>query len=824
MNKHSTYKENELTADQLYRSCNLEDFQFQTTDELDPLEQQMIGQDRALASVNFGIHMDRDGYNIYALGPEETDKRHLLERLITHEARNEAVPSDWCYVCNFKDEQKPMALQLPPGKVQRLREMMDNLAEDLPNVLTNAFESEEYQNRRQTIEEKLKDEEQQAFSKLQEKAAAEDLTIISTPLGFAFNPTRDNRLMTREELQNLSEEESIEIEEKIHKFQKELQKVLRKAPERLRKFRNTRDKLNKEFTQFSVQGIIEEIELEFSNQPKVLEYLKQVHDDIIEQAEAIINPGGGNPFLQSITGKQNKKTSAGSHPILWRYTVNVMIDNEETNGAPVVYEDNPTYNNLIGRIEHVSEMGALTTDFTFIRPGALHRANGGYLLLDIHRVLTQPFAWEGLKRALQSNELKVESPGDMYGLFSTVTLKPASIDLDVKVILLGSRVLYFLLCAYDPDFMNLFKVEVDFEDKIDWNSETQKLFARMIAGLLKKYNLRPMDPHAVTRTIEHTSRIVGDNQKVSTHIQKVIDLLREADFWTSQNGNKVISSESVEQAIEQQYYRSGRLKDRILEEIIRKNIFIDTEGSKVGQVNGLSVIQLGNSVFGHPTRITARVQLGRGQVVNIEREVDMSGPIHSKGILILSSFLGARYASEKPLSLNASIVFEQSYSGVEGDSASSAELYALLSAIADIPLKQSLAVTGSVNQHGEIQPIGGVNEKIEGFFDLCFKRGLNGEQGVLIPKANVKNLMLKKDVVQAVKDKRFHIYPVKTINTGMELLTGMNMGQRDHQGSYPEGSINQLVEEKLDQYATIRQKYVLSANGKMPNEKSENER
>jgi lon-related putative ATP-dependent protease len=821
MKNSSTLVMNKLSADQLYRSCSPEDFHFTTTNELEPLEQQMIGQDRALASANFGIHMERDGYNIYALGPEETDKRNLLERLITREAQKEATPSDWCYVCNFKDEQKPIALQLPSGKVQRLREMMENLAEDLPNVLTNAFESEEYQNRRQTIEEQLKDEEQEAFSKLQEEAAAEGLTIITTPLGYSFNPTKDNRLMTREEIQKLSEEESKEIEEKIQRFQKELQKVLRQAPERLRKFRNMRDKLNKEFTQFSVRGIIEEIESEFSNQPKVLDYLKQVREDIIEHTEAIINPGGGNPFLQSITGKQENKVSASSHPILWRYTVNVMIDNAEAEGAPVFYEDNPTYNNLIGRIEHVSDMGALTTDFTFIRPGALHRANGGYLLLDALRVLTQPFAWEGLKRALQSNELKVESPGDMYGLFSTVTLKPASIDLDVKVILLGSRFLYYLLCAYDPDFMNLFKVEVDFEDEIDWNPENQDLYARMIAGLLKKYNLRPMDPHAVSRTIEHTSRLVSDNEKVSTHIQKVIDLLREADFWTAQNSKKTIDYASVEQAIEQKYYRSGRLRDRIREEMIRKNIFIDTDGSKVGQINGLSVVLLGNTMFGHPTRITARVQLGRGQVVNIEREVEMSGPIHSKGVLILSSFLGARYASEKPLSLNASLVFEQSYGGVEGDSASSTELYALLSAIADIPLTQSLAVTGSVNQHGEIQPIGGVNEKIEGFFDLCNERGLNGEQGVLIPQTNVKNLMLKKEVVDAVRDEKFHIYPVKSIDAGMELLTGMSMGQRDEEGNYPQGSINQLVEEKLDRYATIRQQYVLPGNGQKHNERNE---
>ncbi|MFH5832668.1 Lon protease family protein [Halalkalibaculum sp. DA384] len=820
MNNKSMLTSNELSIDKLYRNCNPEDFTFSTTDELEPLEQQMIGQDRALASANFGIRMHRDGYNIYALGAEETDKRNLLELLIKSEAENQEVPADWSYVCNFGDEHQPIALQLPAGKAARLRTMMESLADDLPNVLTSAFESEEYQNRRQTIEEQLKEEEQTAFSELQQRAVSQGLTLITTPVGYSFAPTKDNRLMTREEMQQLTGEERKAIEEQIQIFQKELQKVLRQVPERQRKFRAMREKLNKEFTQFSVRGLLEEIEAEFSGQPKVLEYLKHVQDDIVEHVEGIINPGGTNPFIQAMTGKQETNIPSSEHPVLWRYGVNVMIDNATARGAPVIYEDNPTYNNLIGRIEHVSEMGTLTTDFTFIRPGALHRANGGYLLVDALRLLTQPFAWEGLKRALQSNQLKVESPGDMYGLFSTVTLQPAAIDLDVKVVLIGSRFLYYLLCAYDPDFMNLFKVEVDFEDEIDWNSDNQHLYARLIAGLLRKYNLSPMDRGAVSRMIEHTSRMVSDNEKVSTHIQKVIDLLREADFWAGQDGKKVIGRDAVQQAIEQQIYRSGRLRDRIREEMIRKNIFIDTEGSKVGQVNGLSVVMLGNSMFGHPTRITARVQLGRGQVINIEREVEMSGPIHSKGVLILSSFLGARYASEKPLSLNASLVFEQSYGGVEGDSASSTELYALLSAIGEIPLKQSIAVTGSVNQHGEIQPIGGVNEKIEGFFDLCNERGLTGEQGVLIPRANVKNLMLKHDVVQAVEKGRFHIYPVETIDAGMELLTDLEMGRRNIEGRFPKGSINQLVEEKLDRYAAIRQQYAMPGNGLKQKEES----
>lgn len=811
----TTIDERRLSADQLYRICDFKELTFKTTDDLEPLDHSLIGQDRAFTSTEFGIKMERDGYNMYALGPEETDKRNMLETLIKKEASEREIPSDWCYVCNFKEENKPIALELQPGKAEKLRDLMNNFIEDLPNILTSAFESEEYQNRRQTIEEHLKEEEQEAFSKLQEEASQEGLTILSTPIGYSFAPVKDGKMMTMEEINKLPEEEKKRLETEIQNFQKELQKILRQIPDRQRKFRRMRMQLNKEFAEFSVKDLLEEIEKDFTDHPAVIEYLKNVRDDIVDHVEEIINPGGSNPFLKGVSGTQDKKISPLEHPVLWRYTVNVMVDHSNSEGVPVLYEDNPTYNNLIGRIEHVSEMGTLTTDFTYIKPGVLLKANGGYLLLDAERVLTQPFAWEGLKRGLQSRKLKIESPADLYGLFSTVTVEPQTINLNVKVVLIGSRLLYYLLCVYDKDFKDLFKVDVDFEDEINWDSENQTLYARLIAGLVKKYKLHPMNRSAVGRIIEHASRLVSDNQKMTTHVRDIIDLLREADFWARQNGTEITDRESVQKAIDQQRYRSGRLKDRIQEEIIRKTIFIDTEGRKIGQVNGLSVVMLGNHAFGHPTRITARVQVGIGKVVNIEREVEMSGPIHSKGVLILSAFLGARYAPEKPLSLSASLVFEQSYAGVEGDSASSTELYALLSAIAEVPLKQALAVTGSVNQHGEIQPIGGVNEKIEGFYDICAERGLTGNQGVLIPEANIKNLVLKPEVVKAVEEEKFNIYAIKTIDEGMELLTGRPMGVRDADGQYPSGSINKLVEEKLNRFASIRQQFSsVKTNGK----------
>ena len=798
-----------LKSDQLYRRCNTQHFSFDTTAELEGLDHLLIGQDRARASAEFGIKMERDGYNMYALGPEETDKRNFLEVLIKQEASKRPVPSDLCYVCNFKDENKPIALELPAGKSVKLRDMMNSFCEDLPNVLNSAFESEEYQNRRQTIEEQLKSEEQEAFSELQEKAREQGLTILSTPLGYTFSPMKEGRVMKKEEIKSLSDEEREHLENEIEEFQKELQKILHQIPKRQRKFRLMREELNKEFAEFSIKDLLQEIEDEFQEQPKVRTYLQQVREDIIERVEDIINPGGSNPFMQ-MSGSTDTTKSPSEHPVLWRYTVNIMVNNEETEGAPVIYEDNPTYNNLIGRIEHVSEMGTLTTDFTYIKPGVLHKANGGYLLLDANRVLMQPYAWEGLKRVLKSSKLKIESPADMYGLHSTITLDPEPVELNCKITLIGSRLLYYLLCAYDIDFKNLFKVDVDFEDEINWDDQNQQLFARLIAGISQKHNLKPLDKTAVARIIEHAARLVTDNEKITTHIRDIIDLMREADFWARQDQAEVTTYRAVQKAIEQHIYRSARLRDRYQEEILRETIFIDTEGSRIGQVNGLSVVTLGNSTFGHPTRITARVQVGKGEVINIEREVEMSGPIHSKGVLILSAFLGARYAIKKPLSLSASLVFEQSYGGVEGDSASSTELYALLSAIGEIPLKQSIAVTGSVNQHGQIQPIGGVNEKIEGFFDICQKRGLTGDQGVLIPKANIKNLMLKQEVLDAVKDEKFSIYAIKTIDEGMELLTGQSMGVRDENGEFTKDSINYLVEQQLHRFASIRQEFAAS--------------
>jgi len=805
-------KVQKLTAEELYKRCDFGEFNFKSTDDLDHDNYTFLGQERARTSADFGIRMKQDGYNIYALGPEEVDKKSLLESLVNREAGELDVPDDWVYVCNFEDEQKPIALNLKAGDAIRFRDKMNRFAEDLPNVLTSVFESEEYQNRRQIIEEKVKEKEQEEFTEIQNRAEEKGLSILRTPMGYSVSPIKDGEVMSMEDIKKMSDKEREKLENEVQKLQKELQKILRQIPEQQRKIREEKDELNREFTEYAVKGLLEEVRRDFEYDSGVLSYLKNAKKDIIDRAEVILNPGGGNPFFQPVSDKPESKKSPVDHPVLWRYTVNVMVNNSGINGAPVIYEDHPIYNNLIGRIEHVSEMGALTTDFTFLKPGSLLKANGGFIIIDALRLLTQPFAWDGLKRALLSRQLKIEAPGEMYGLLRTVSLEPAPIDLNVKVILIGSRLLYYLLCTYDKDFQNLFKVEVDFDDETDRNPESQKMYAYMIASLLHKNKLLPMEKSAVVRVIEHTSRMVSDNEKLTTKTKDLLKLLQEADYWARQKDADVTDIDAVRKAIEQSRYRSGRIRDKYQDQIIRKSIFIDTEGSKTGQVNGLSVISLGNSIFSHPTRITARVRVGKGEVINIEREVEMSGPIHSKGVLILSAFLGARYAMEKPLSLSASLVFEQSYGGVEGDSASSTELYALLSAIGDIPIKQSIAVSGSVNQHGEVQPIGGVNEKIEGFFEICEKRGLTGEQGVMIPEANVKNLMLKDEVIKAVSEERFHIYAIRSVDEGMELLTGLKMGERDENGNYPKSSVNSMVEDELGRFADIQQQYTGRTN------------
>lgn len=780
-----------LSPEALYRQCDPTQFDFETTADLPELGE-VIGQERAVAAVRFGIGIQRDGYNLFALGPNGTGKFTAVNQFISQKAATEPVPPDWCYVFNFKQPHKPQALQLPPGRGMRLAEEMDKLVEGLFTVLPAALESESYQRQRKSIEEAYRQKQERALEELTHKAKERNIALISTPMGMAFAPLRDKEVISPDEFLQLPTEEQKRMEADVQALQDELQRIVRQAPQWKREMQAKLRQLNEEVARETVIPLFDEVRQGYEGLPNVLAYLEAVQRDVVENADY---------FLAGEAAGAEEQGSPRGRPSLTRYQVNVLVNRNGSNGAPVVYEDHPTHPNLIGRVEYRSHMGVLVTDFTLIKPGALHQANGGYLLLDARKVLLQAYAWEGLKLALRSHHITIESLGQILGWSSTASLEPEPIPLNVKVVLLGERLLYYLLCAHDPDFDELFKVVVDFEDEMVRDPANNLLYARLIGSLARKEQLRHFDRGAVARVIEQSARLAGDAERLSMHMQSVADLLREADYWAGQANRDVVTAADVQQAIDAQLHRAGRLRERMLEVTLRGTVLIDTDGAKVGQVNGLSVIDLGRHAFGRPSRITARVRLGKGEVVDIERQVELGGPIHSKGVLILASFLASRYAADRPLSISASLVFEQSYSGVEGDSASSAELYALLSALADVPIQQSLAVTGSVNQYGQVQAIGGVNEKIEGFFDLCQARGLTGTQGVLIPAANVKNLMLRADVVQAARDGRFHIYAVETIDQGMEILTGLLAGEPDENGRYPEGSLNHRVEALLAEMA-----------------------
>jgi len=783
---------------QLCNRCDPDQFGFETTAELEELTH-VVGQPRAVDAIQFGIGIQREGYHLFAMGPNGVGKQTIVRRFLDRRAATEEIPSDWCYVYNFQHAHKPHALRFPPGQAQKFSRDMEQLVEDLRTAIPAAFETDEHRARRHEIDAEFTDRRGNALEELRARAAKQDIALIQTSDGgFMFAPMRNGEAIDPDAFSKLGEQERNRIEMVIRGFQAELEKIVRQIPklrqERARKIRE----FNRRVTHVAVSALIEELQKQYEKLSEVQKYLAEVQQDIIDHAENFRQPKEGEQV--TLFGMALPQAEAAENA-LRRYRVNVLIDHSVSKGAPVICEDNLTYNNLVGRIEHLQQMGVLVTDFTLIKPGALHRANGGYLIIEVLKLLQQPFAWEGLKRALRSREIRTESLGQMLSLISTVSLEPESIPLNVKVVLVGERLLYYLLHHFDPDFSELFKVVADFEETMESSLETNLVYAQLIGSIARKEGLRQFNRAGVARVIEHSLRLAGDAEKLSIEMQKITDLLREADYWADEANRPTVTSEDVQRAIDTQQYRADRLRDRLQEEIQRGTILIDTAGEKVGQVNGLSVLQLGNFAFGHPSRITARVRLGGGKVIDIEREVELGGPIHSKGVLILSGFLTGRYVPDKPLSLSASLVFEQSYAGVEGDSASSAELYALLSALAEVPIKQSIAVTGSVNQHGEIQAIGGVNDKIEGFFDVCKARGLTGDHGVLIPAANRKHLMLRQEVLDAAAAEKFHIYAATTIDEGIEILTGLQAGRRNEQGKFPENSINQKVERRLIEFA-----------------------
>ncbi|HHJ16861.1 MAG TPA: ATP-dependent protease [Gammaproteobacteria bacterium] len=786
-----------LQPEQLRSRCKPESFQFQTTDDLPDLGE-MVGQERALTALRFGVSMPGSGYNLYALGPAGAGKHTAVSHFLKEKAAGAATPADWVYVNNFNDSGKPLAIRLPAGRGRALQHDMQQLVEELRTAIPAAFESDDYKARIQQIDERFDSHQEKAFRELHEEAERHHIKVFKAPGEFTFAPIRDGEVLDAEAFHKLSKREQKSIDSDLEALQAKLQDILQKQIPQWRRERRERiKKVNDEMTLSAVGHLIDSLRAVYTELPMVLSYLAEVQDDVIANVEVFLHETDTGPAL----------LGGGPERSLRRYQVNLFVDNGDSEGAPVLYEDNPTYGALIGRIEHISQLGALITDFTLIRPGALHAANEGYLILDARKLLSQPYAWEGLKRALYAGQVRIESLGQMLSLVSTVSLEAQPIALQVKVVLLGDRLLYYLLREYDPDFMELFKVAVDFEDSVDRNPDNDQLYAQLVATLVRKHGLRPFDRSAVAAVIEQSMCMVGDREKLTTHMRSIADLLSEASFWAGEAGHDVVQQDDVQRSVDYNVERIDRVRDRMHEEILRDTVMIDTDGEIVGQINGLSVIQLAEAAFGVPTRITATTRLGEGELVDIEREVDLAGPIHSKGVFILSSYLGARYAPDFPLSLSASLTFEQSYGEIEGDSASLAELCALLSSLAGLPIRQSLAVTGSVNQHGQVQAIGGVNEKIEGFFNICNARGLSGDQGVLVPASNMKHLMLRRNVVDAVRDNKFSIYAIEHADQALELLTGITAGTTDSDGIFPEDSANGRVQLRLRTLAGLRMQY-----------------
>lgn len=770
-----------LAVSEVYRGCPEEAFSFEVTSELPSLDL-LSGHERAREALAFGTAIRSDGFNLFVLGQPGHGMHSLVGRFLEERSRGEAPPPDWGYLYNFDDPSVPLFLQLPPGMGRQLRRDIEALVDELRGAIPAVFESEEYQNRLQELKQAMGERQRDAIEAVRREAREQGVLLLSTPNGFTFAPAgEDDKMMSPEDYETLPKEERDRIEHTVEILQRKLTQAIRRMPKLAKELREQIVALNEEVMQSAIGAPLAELEERYAGEEGIQAHLASIREAILAHVDAFLSDEPEIP----------------PEAVFSRFHLNLIVDNADTQGAPVIYQDLPGHQHLVGRIEHHVHNGTLLTDYSLIRAGALHRANGGYLVLDVRAVLTQPGAWETLKRILRAGEIRTESLEQAYGLISTVTLEPQPIPLDVKIVLLGERLLYYLLCEHDPEFLELFKVQVDLEDELPRSEANLALYARMVATLARESALRPLDRSGVAATIERASRLADDQQRLTARHRDLNDLLQEADHWASLEEATVITRAHVEKAVAQQLHRAGRLRERSHEQITRGTVMIATEGSTVGQVNGLSVLALGDFAFGQPTRITATARPGSGQVVDIEREARLGGRLHTKAVMILSRFLASRYAPDVPLSLSASLAFEQSYGGIEGDSASVAEVCALVSAIARVPLAQGFAVTGSINQHGEVQAVGGVNEKIEGFFDVCRARGELSGQAAILPAANVEHLMLKAEVRAAMAAGTFRVFAVRHVDEALALLTGEAPGEPGADGQFPAESINGRVQARL---------------------------
>ena len=794
-----------LPVDRLRKTCKLtaDDLDSKRTASLDHIAQQ-----RATDAIRFGIEMDRAGYNIFVLGPTGSHRHALVERLAKELALEKGAPDDWCYINNFKDPERPAALRLPPGKGAKFRGAMHALIDEIRVSIPATFDGDEYRGQLKALEQETQTEVEAQWQSLNELAASEDIGVMQTPTGYVLAPLVEGKVIDDKEFEKLPEERRKSIEDTIERLSEELQARIEQMPRLRKQHREKVRALNREVAAHAVGVSLEQLKIDYADLPAVMSYLDAVEKDIISNADEFRRTE--TPTLPFISGD--------STALLASYEVNLVVSNQDAETAPVVYEPNPNYPNLMGKIEHRSEMGALLTDFRMIRSGALLQANGGYLVLDIHRVLGRPFVWEALKQALFTHKVRIESVADTLGYTSTTTLQPEPIPLDIKILLIGERWLYYLLSEYDSEFRGLFKVAADLDDDLERTEDNTRACVRLIRNRIEQRELLPFSNEATEIVVEQRARRADDSERLSMHMRSLDDLLMQSDYWAQRRSAKKVAAEDVRKALDEHERRLNRVQSRVVDAIRRETLLIDTSGSRIGQVNGLSVTDLGEYRFGHPVRITATTRVGTGQLVDIEREVKLGGAIHSKGVLILSSALAARYAREIPLSLHGSIVFEQSYGGVDGDSASVAELCVLLSSISDTPIRQNLAVTGSINQLGRVQAVGGINEKIEGFFEICSLRGLDGTHGVVIPEDNVKHLMLNDDVIEAVQKGEFAVYAVQDIDEALTVLTGETAGIRGDDGQFAEGTVNRKVEDQLVHYATLRRKFAEAPDDKKDSE------
>lgn len=795
-------KRNELSYKDLKMICNPQLFNFETTEELEPITSG-IGQDRGIKALEFGINVDIKGYNLYLEGPTGVGKTLYTKNYLDQISKKKKTPCDWVYVYNFDNPNEPIAISLPAGQGKDFKETMDIFVKDIQKDIKNTFNNDDFEKEKSLIKGEFEEKRNILMERLNKRSEKYGFQVKSAQNGIYMMPILDGKTIEQEDFEKLDdsikqqfEEKSVIVQEQIIQTIGEIKEIEKQTAKRLEEWQSN-------IALLTVNNHINYIKSKFKRNKKITKFLDNVKKDILRNVDCfLIEP-------QPEQANTPQPIPKPEMPKPWlNYRINLFVDNSEREGAPVVMDSNYSYHNIFGKLEYENYYGSLKTDYTMLKPGLLHEANGGYIIFQARDLVSNGICYDALKKALRMKELLIENTADQRSSMVMVSLKPEPIPLDLKVILVGNEQIYQTLLALDEDFRKLFKIKVEFEDSSENNLENMTKIARFIHSFCEQEELPPLDRTAVAKVMEYSSRLADDKEKLSTRFNDLSQIVGEAATWAKMAKSKIVTGDFVDKALQERVERIKKYDTRYLEMIKDNTLLINTSGSQIGQINGLTIMSIGDYSFGKPAKITANTYTGKSGIINIEREVELSGSTHSKGVFILSGYLGEMFAQDIPLSLTASICFEQLYNGVDGDSASSTELYAILSSLSGVPINQSLAVTGSVNQKGEIQPIGGVNEKIEGFFQICETRGLDGSHGVIIPIQNVKNLNLSDNVLNAVKNKKFHVYAISTIEEGIELLTGAPAGKKDSNGKFPAGTVNYLAYEKLKKYAEISKKHI----------------